>query len=108
MNRRDFLKVATAIAASRAVPLPHFTGEGIDEKLISIDDLRRIVKILKQNKILEGGLISLNPTQRAYELLQRNAIFAPTKEIWKLAYRQARVQLSEMSVTFVSLNRREH
>lgn len=94
MNRRDFLKLAAAAVASRAAPaLPIPAEPEAQGGFFTIDAIRRAIETLQANHVpaAPAGYTILAHPSLADEL----AAVTCVKARWKLAYRQARVDLRE-------------
>ena len=94
MNRRDFLKVAAAVVAARALPIPALPVEAPAGEWISLDVLRRTVQTLQNNRAFimnDGWMAIVHPD------IERDLIEITARQQWKAAYRQARMELKKMA-----------
>lgn len=92
MNRRDFLKLAAAAVASRAAPsLPPIVSQEPTGEWVTIDAIRRAADTLRANAG-PGPYTIFMHSETALDLLES---LSP-KERWRMAYRQARLDIREL------------
>ena len=97
MNRRDFLKVALGLLGAPLlppIPQPEVAGE-----FVSVDVLQRAAQLLGATSASIEGYYVAFVHSTVFDDIMRELT---PREAWKLAYRQARVQLKQMAVELMA------
>lgn len=95
MNRRDFFKAAMALLAAPSIPAAGMEYVWPRQWLTRADIAARFESIDAAQRAADHFIVIMHP--RNYDDLVRELT---PKEKWKLAYREARVQIKNMAYEF--------